>query len=128
MKKLLTLGIIMAFLMILIDSCQYKDIVEPVIPPNPLDTVYFSHDILPIFNDGSNCVSCHNAAGTRPDLTLEVAFAEITNMGLIDTNNPTESLIYSFPNPDTDTHTWKKYTDVQATTILQWIEQGALDN
>lgn len=128
MNKFLFFGIVTVIFLMMIASCQYKDIVEPVIPPDPYDTVFFSQDILPIWNDGNNCTSCHSTGGTFPDLTPDHAYNEITSTGLIDTQNPPESIIYSFPEPESDTHAWKKYTNAEATSVLQWIEQGALDN
>lgn len=129
MNKLLFNGIILAVLMSFMASCQYKFIVEPVVPPpDPIDTIFFSQDIIPIWNDGNNCISCHKTGGTAPDLTPDNAFNAITNDGLIDTQDAAESVIYKFPHPDTDTHTWKKYTGTEAATVLQWIEQGALNN
>lgn len=129
MKKLFLHIVLLAFTLFFIASCQYKFIVEPAEPPpNPVDTIYLSQDVVPIWNDGEHCTSCHKAGGTAPDLTPENAYDQIMSMGLVDTQDPPESLIYKFPNPDTDTHTWKKYTENQAATVLQWIEQGAIDN
>ncbi len=108
-------------------SCQYKFIVEPA--TDPTETIYFSKDILPIWNDGNNCTACHIAGTQRPNLTPDVAYSEITSMGLIDLANPEESEIYDHPNPEnTGEHTWKKYTNAQAATVLAWIKQGALNN
>lgn len=115
---------------LLAGSCQYKFIVEPVAPPpNPEDTVSFSLQVIPIWNDGNNCVSCHNGQPQRPDLRPESAYNEIMSMGLVDNTTAEESLIYKHPNPDeTGSHTWKKYTNSQAATVLQWIKQGAKNN
>ena len=129
MSKLLINAIVLAGFVLVVASCQYKFIIEPVEPPpNPVDTIFFTQDILPIWNDGQYCTSCHNTSGTSPDLTPDYAYDEITNSGLVDTQNPSESVIYKLPHPDTETHSWKKYSGSQAATLLQWIEQGAIDN
>lgn len=119
----------MASFLFIISSCQYKYTVEPtVVPPNPEDTVSFSLQVEPIWNDNANCVSCHNGTTQRPDLQTGAAYGEIQSMGLVDTQNPAQSIIYDHPHPDTDTHSWKKYTATEAATILLWIEQGAKNN
>ncbi len=117
-------------LMALVSSCQYDTLVKPVIPPpNPADTISFAKTIEPIFNDNSNCTVCHNTGGQVPDLTTGYAYNSITSMGLINISDPVSSKIYWIPNPvNSSGHTWKKYTDVQAQFVLQWIKQGALDN
>ncbi len=116
--------------MALVSSCQYDTIIKPYIPPpNPTDTISFTKTIEPIFNDNSNCTVCHNTGGQAPDLTAGYAFNSITNMGLVNTSNPVSSTIYWIPNLDNSSgHTWKKYTEVQAQFVLQWIKQGALNN
>jgi hypothetical protein len=129
MKKNILLMLVMVTSLLIISSCQYKFIVEPaVVPPNPEDTVSFSLDVIPIWNDNNNCISCHDGSPQHPDLRPEAAFGELNSMGLIDTQNPEQSLIYDHPHPDTDSHSWKKYTNTQAATVLLWIEQGAKNN
>ena len=125
MKKLITIGIIMATLIMLLNSCEYKFIVEPVIPPpDPGDTISFSLEIEPIFTD-NGCVSCHPGLHS-PDLTVGNAYNSITSTGLINTDNSELSIIYVKPSP-TSNH-YAKYTAGQASLVLIWIEQGALDN
>jgi hypothetical protein len=109
-------------------SCQYKFTVEPVIPPIPPgDSISFSLQIVPMWAD-AGCTDCHKSGGQSPYLTAGVAYTSITSAGLVNTAVPAESIIYSFPSPDSDTHTWKKYTASQAALVLQWIEKGAKNN
>lgn len=125
MKKLLTIGIIMATLIMLLNSCEYKFIVEPVIPPpDPTDTISFSLEIEPIFTD-NGCVGCHPGLHS-PDLTVGNAYNSITSTGLVNTDDSELSIIYIKPSP-TENH-YAKYSSSQAVLVLQWIEQGALDN
>ena len=131
MKTKYNISIVIVFLVVgLISSCQYDNIVEPVIPPpNPTDTISFVNQVEPIYNNNSNCTACHNTGGQHPDLTTGNAYNSITSMGLVNLSNPETSVIYWFPNLDNSSdHTWEKYTDVQAQLVLQWIKQGALNN
>lgn len=117
-------------LMALVSSCQYDTLVQPVIPPpDPSYTISFAKDIAPIFENNSNCTACHKTGGQVPDLTSGYAFSSIINMGLVSLSDPAASPIYWTPNLDNSSnHAWKKYTDVQAQYVLQWIKQGALNN
>ena len=129
-KAKLSLAFVAFFTILMIHSCQYDFIEVPQPPPpNPVDTVSFANEIETIFNDNSNCTACHNTGGQSPDLTTGNAYNSITTMSLVDTANPETSLIYWEPNPNNDAeHTWKKYTESQSQLVLQWINQGALNN
>jgi len=125
MRKLIyAIGILAAI--IFATSCQYKFIVEPVVPPpNPGDTVYYSQEIEPIYGT-QGCTGCHNTGGTAPDLTVGNSYGSITSMGLVVPNDADGSKIYYYPLPD-GSH-YAKYTSSQAALIKVWIDQGALDN
>ena len=126
MKKILLQSLAVLAIIIIVSSCQYKFIVEPVVPPpDPEDTISFSQEIVPIFSE-QGCTGCHNTGGQAPDLTADNAYNSITSMGLVDTNDPPASKIYYYPLPDGN-H-FAKYTSAQASLVLAWIEQGALDN
>lgn len=128
MNKLLKYTLLVIGIIGFFSSCQYKFNIEPIIPPpDPMDTIYFSQDILPIWNAGDNCTSCHNTGGTPPDLTPDYAHAAVVP-AFVNTATPNESVIYTVADPITSTHGWKKYTSSEAATVLQWIEQGALNN
>jgi hypothetical protein len=123
-KKLLSFLIIG----LAVTSCSYDFIKEDTTPVNPDAPVSFSSQILPIFNNGNNCTSCHKPGGQNPDLTTANAYASITAANVVNTASPETSLLYEFPNPTSSTHTWKKYTATQAQLILNWIKQGAQNN
>ena len=126
MNKKLIYSIGVIAIIVFAASCQYKFIVEPVVPPpDPEDTISFSEQIVPIFSE-QGCIGCHNSGGQQPDLTPDNAYNSITNMGLVNTGDPVASKIYYYPLPD-GSH-FAKYTSAQAALVLQWIEQGALDN
>lgn len=129
MKRIINYGVFFMSVALFMASCQYKNVVEPIIPPpDPTDTIYFSSDILPIWNSDNYCTSCHKTGATAPDLTTDKAYGSITSLGLVDTDDPSSSIIYSYTLKTSETHSWKKYTDSQAALILQWIEQGAKNN
>ena len=126
MNKNLIYSIGIIAIIVFATSCQYKFIVEPVVPPpDPEDTISFSQQIVPIFNE-QGCTGCHNTGGQQPDLTPDNAYNSITGMELVNTDDPPMSIIYDYPLPD-GSH-YAKYTSAQAALILQWIEQGGLNN
>lgn len=127
MKKSLLYILIIAGVTLFLASCQYKFNIEPVAPPpDPTDTISFSLDVLPIFTTNDNCTRCHNTGGTAPDLTPNNAYNEIIN-GYVDVNTPSNSKIYTVPNPNSQGHS-NKYNTTEAAVVLQWIDQGALNN
>lgn len=126
MKKIILQTFAVIAVIVLVSSCQYKWIVEPVVPPpDPEDTISFSQQIVPIFSE-QGCTGCHNTGGQSPDLTPDNAYNSIISEGLVDTAQPENSVIYAYPLPDGNHYA--KYTSAQAQLILQWIEQGAHDN
>jgi len=110
---------------ITIQSCNY-DFIKEAEPVDPGSNVSFSQQILPIFNSNNNCTACHKPGSTSPDLTAANAYSSVGS--LINTSTPASSRLYTFPEPSTGTHNWKKYTASQAQLILLWITQGALNN
>jgi hypothetical protein len=111
-------------------ACEY-DFIEPkkstpIVPPG--DTVSFSINIVPIWNNSSKCTSCHKGGGQSPDLSPSAAYSSITSMGLVDTATPANSIIYKYPNPSSSGHSWKKYTIDEAAAVLLWIQDGAKNN
>ncbi len=123
MKKLLIIGILMTPLMMFLNSCQNKFIIEPV--PEPTDTVSFSQQIAPIYTE-QGCIGCHNSTGQQPDLSPDNAYGEITSMGLVVAYEPSQSKIYYNPKPDGEHYA--KYTSAQYLLVGQWINEGALNN
>jgi len=129
MNKFFKHALLLIGLVGLFSSCQYKFNIEPIVPPiDPEDNISFSQHVIPIWNANDKCTSCHKTGSTTPDLTPENAYDEVMG-GYVDTETPESSIIYAFPHPDTETHSWgTSYTTGEAATILQWIEQGALNN
>jgi hypothetical protein len=107
-------------------SCTFEQ-VEPkradFIPPE--EPISFSTQIQPIFT--ARCISCHPPTANL-DLTNGVAYGQITQSKYMDLANPDQSLIYTYPNPTSATHTYRKYTDQEAFLLLTWIQEGAENN
>lgn len=129
MKKivgfLICLGV--ALVLMVNPSCNY-DYLEPVEIIIP-DTVSFSENILPIFDDNCAKSGCHVTGSIAPDLTPANAWFELWVYGFVDTTDAQSSILYerissaSDPMPPTG-----KMTEDKVQLILAWIEQGALNN
>lgn len=127
MKKLITKNILLLgviFLFVQFVSCDYEFI--EVEESNLEVPVKFSETIQTIFSE-RNCITCHHSDYTKIDLSVDIAYETIVP-SLIDTLHPELSKIYSFPNPGTAQHQFKKYTPAEAAQILNWIIQGAKNN
>ena len=135
--KIIKLLLAIVLVASLFSACRYSFIVPfeepgtgPGDPDNPDSTVVvsFKNEIVPIWNNGDYCTSCHTTGKQAPDLTPDKAFASINSSRYINTTTPEESKIYKYPHPDTSTHTRKKYNSAQAALILKWIKEGAKNN
>ena len=122
--------LILILIALFLNGCKYDFILEEqssTAPPSS-GPVSFSTQISPIFSTGNKCTSCHNTGGQAPDLTPAKAYASIVP-SLVVLDNPSTSIIYTFPNPaNSAVHSWKKYTSSEAALVLQWITEGAKDN
>ncbi len=131
--KILKLLLAVFVVTLLFSQCRYSFIIPEevvVIDPDDPDApqVSFASDIVPIFNDGNLCTSCHTTGKQTPDFTADKAFASINSSRYINSTSPEESKIYLYANPNSATHMQKKYSATQAATILLWIQQGAKNN
>jgi hypothetical protein len=128
MKKLntkLTSAIAMVAIafMTFLTGCEYE-FVEPEFIPPPTDTVSFANDVMPIFNASCNMSGCHAAGAFEPDLSPANAYTNLQN-GFINTATPSSSLIYT----SMATGSMKSFTTAaEASIVLGWIQQGALNN
>ncbi|HOZ29804.1 MAG TPA: hypothetical protein PLL66_02710 [Bacteroidales bacterium] len=89
---------------------------------NPIDTVYFGEEILPLLQN--NCGSCH-FAGTEPDLESPELYHNLINGNYLNLIDPERSTLFNLPDPG---HADDYLTSEQHVLIVEWIEQGALDN
>jgi hypothetical protein len=120
--------LVVVVLLLLASACTYDFIELPQPEPiDPTDTISFQSAIVPIFTNDNNCTACHTTGATSPDLTASRAYSSIVP-ALINTANPEASIIYEYPHPNSNTHSWKKLTLNEAALILTWIQQGAKNN
>lgn len=125
------LGIILigSVVLFLLSGC-YKD--KTVIfdtGPEITRTVTFSNDIIPLFAKNCSLSGCHVTGGHVPDLSTANAYNSLKIGNYVNTNDPTNSVIYLWL-------TGKKSTqmpvsglnkDINA-LVLAWIKQGANNN
>ena len=131
--KLLKLLLAVFVVVIMFSQCEYNFIVpfeDPDTDPDNPDTtlISFKTDIIPIFNDGNYCTSCHSTGKQAPDLTPDKAYASLNSTRYINSTTPEESKIYKYPHPDTNTHKQKEYNTPQSSKVLKWLQQGAKNN
>ncbi|TSA38575.1 MAG: hypothetical protein D4R64_02695 [Porphyromonadaceae bacterium] len=120
-KQLATLFI--GVLMFGLVSCEYVTIQpkDVIIPDTP---VSFKTDVEPIFTQ-LNCIQCHPALH-QPDLAVNKAYASLTSMNLVDTQNPAGSKLIQYINAGHNTAA--NMTGTQKALILKWITEGAKNN
>jgi hypothetical protein len=121
MKKIILL-IITVVGFAFLQSCQYEwlDPIDTVVP----ETVSFSADIIPIFDQG--CTSCHSTGGTAPDLSAANAYSSLMTGNFVNTATPESSIIYTKVAAGGSMNKYSKPGD--DAIILKWIQQGALNN
>jgi hypothetical protein len=90
--------------------------IDPVIP------VLFQTEIQPIFN--AKCVSCHTSI-RNPDLRDGKSYESLTSGEFV--NLPGESSIL-YLHMTTNPQHIPRSSDQQKGLVLNWINQGALDN
>ncbi len=118
-KRQLLAGVALVALIAGISSCEKYSFLPPQI--NPVDTIYFSTVIQPIFTD--NCITCHGAL-RAPDLREGKSYEALKSGGFV-TQPGDQSLLYLQLNKsDHEART----SDLEKLQILTWINQGALDN
>lgn len=96
-------------------------------------TVSFSKDIIPIFTAScalnSGCHSGSTNSGNNLDLDSAAAYNTIVSKTLVNTSNPTASLLYVEVNSGIMPKApYSLLTTAQITLILNWIKQGAKNN
>jgi len=109
---------------IILFSCEYNYI-EPVIPI-PEDTISFSGDIIPLFNNSCNMSGCHGVGDAPPDLSPANAYNDLFAENMIDTINPEQSILYIEMATGGSMEIYS--TTFETATILTWIERGAKNN
>jgi hypothetical protein len=126
-KQITQFIILTGLILTAVISCKYDEVLPK--EPDPGYQASFSQDIIPIFNASCNQSGCHNGAGHQPDLRSFAAYESLWNGNYIDTLLPSQSQLYQWmsgakglPMPIEGANA--TYNAV----VLQWIEQGALNN
>ena len=102
-------------------SCEKFD-VKPI-PFDATATWHFQADIQPIFN--SNCVTCHNGTKQFPDLRDGKSYQALTKGGYVTLPGETSRL---YRHMTTNSEHIPRSTDTEKQKVLNWINQGALNN
>jgi hypothetical protein len=121
--KILKLAVIAFFMAGFWASCTYETLPLPEVP----DEISFSENIVPILNTSCNGAGCHNQGGIPPNLSEDVAWANLVFGGYVDTLNVESSILYVKILPPGGSMA-KFASDQDRALILNWIEQGAKDN
>ena len=129
MKKILQIAMTIGLIATIgfMSSCEKQYFVpEPVDPGDTsttIDTVYYSTDMQPFFDN--SCASCHNGGGIPLDLSPGASYDAIINGGYISTP-ATSSKLYTKLLPGESMAQYA--TNSERDMVLEWIEQGALNN
>ena len=129
MKNTRLYFIMLFFGVLFLVGCEYSFVQQTEITPptpDPDNPISFAAEIVPIFT--SRCLDCHGVGATSPDLTAANAYASITAMSLVNTTDPASSELYNLIAPPAVDHGWRYYTASQASLVLLWIQEGALNN
>ena len=120
--------IINSFLLVVIGflffSACTSDVIEPAAGPSPTDTIKFSAQIQPIFT--SNCAGCHSPGGPAPVLKPGLSYQSLIDGNFVNTVSPDQSIIYTVMKSGGSMAAYANAE--QATLVLAWIKQGALNN
>ncbi|MBU1368766.1 MAG: hypothetical protein KJ578_10840 [Bacteroidetes bacterium] len=126
--RILKQSLFVIFLLVMASACTYDFVEMPEPDPiDPTDTISFQSAVAPIFSDGNKCTACHSTGETAPDLTPDRAYNALVP-AYVNLQDPEASAIYWFTHPQSETHSWKKYSLSEANIILGWIQQGAQNN
>ena len=91
--------------------------IDPVIP------VYFQAEIQPIFN--ANCISCHTSI-RNPDLRDGKSYDALTKGSYVNQPGDKSKLYTKMTGQDHESRS--NASEQEEDKVLNWINQGALDN
>ena len=102
-------------------SCEKYSFAEQTVNPNTI--WHFQTDIQPIFS--ANCVICHNGVKQFPDLRDGKSYLALTKGGFVNLPGETSKLYHHM---STNSDHIPRTTDSEKLKVLNWINQGALNN
>jgi len=127
MKKIVQL-FMMLFISLMATSCYYDELPAEAVGPLPA-SVSYKNDIQPLFNQ--NCIACHKAGATTPDLTSANSYAALTtaNEYVIPTN-AAGSILYKAltGNGAPLMPPSGGLSAAKIALVEKWITDGALNN
>jgi mono/diheme cytochrome c family protein len=112
-----------------IETATAAPATEAPAPAAPTGQVGFSKDVLPILE--SRCVSCHGGDRTAEGLNLKNYASLMSgseNGPVITAGDSTNSLLAELVSNQKMPKRGPKLTPAQLQLIMDWIDQGALDN
>lgn len=107
---------------IFLTGCTY-DYIE-ITPVEELDLVSYQEHVVPILE--TNCISCHNGQYASPNLMGDGSYQELIDGGYLNITDVENSKLIIKLN---DNHPYvgtPSQNDIDL--IVQWIEEGALNN
>lgn len=110
-------------------SCT-KEVIKPKEVTILEETVSFSTDVVPIFAN-SKCNDCHSNTGSaKAIINFESSSLadDLNSKGMIDKQNPFESIIYTIAKPGAQHKGTYEYGVDDASKLVTWISQGAKNN
>ena len=127
MKKIFQY-LIMIIVSLMATSCYYDEMPPEAVIPIP-DVVSYSKDIQPLWDQ--DCVSCHKAGATAPDLSAANSYLALTanNKYVIPGNAAGSKLHKSLVGDGAAIMpTAGKWSDSKIALVDKWITDGALNN
>ena len=122
MKKILGTFLLIFMITFYWSSCTSDTLVD-VLPSGP---VSFSNDLQPVFDQNCSKSGCHVTGMVSPDLTAGKSYNSLISANLVDTLQPSQSVLYKQVAAG---GTMSSYcTKAQSQLILLWIQQGAKNN
>ena len=127
MKKIIQY-LIMLTVSLMATSCYYDEMPPEAVIPIP-ETVSYSKDIQSLWDQ--DCVSCHKAGATAPDLTSANSYNALlaNNKYVVPGNAATSKLRKSLVGDGAAIMpTSGQWSDTKIALVDKWINAGALNN
>jgi hypothetical protein len=106
-------------------SCTYNEVLPVGLDPNK--EIFFSQDIIPIFENSCISSGCHNGT-VSPDLRSASAYESLETGGYLNTEVPDQSELYLWMTEAKGPMPPLGANETDNATVLQWITQGAKNN
>ncbi|MFZ1676036.1 MAG: hypothetical protein WBP41_18770 [Saprospiraceae bacterium] len=125
-KPIIQLAFFAGLCFTLVLSCKYDEVLPFHVDPGV--EVFFSQDILPIFENKCASSGCHNGSGAPPDLRSSVAYDNLSTKGYINIETPDQSKLYLWMSEALGPMPPLGANATDNALVLQWITQGGKNN